>query len=128
MFIISKYSRARGGRPDGSTRIHCRVRFELGVGLNPKVKLYGCEPDTASPLADSFAAGERVVADYTSMFIESAGAPILWPEMWDLGKRLQDGSLVASVEETASAVRLLAERNRVIAEVRPSTVMGNCHR
>lgn len=36
--------------------------------------------------------------------------------MWELGKRLIDGSLVTSVENTASAIRLLAERNRVIAE------------
>jgi threonine dehydratase len=101
--------------PWGGGGLSCGIASAVRA-LKPDVKLYGCEPDTASPLADSFAAGERVDADYTSTFIESAGAPILWPEMWDLGKSLLDGSLVASVEETASAVRLLAERNRVIAE------------
>lgn len=84
--------------------------------LKPEVKLYGCKPDTASPLADSFAAGQSVETDYTPTFIESAGTPFLFPEMWELGKRLLDGSLVTSVEETASVVRLLAERNRVIVE------------
>lgn len=101
--------------PWGGGGLSCGIASAVRA-LKPKVKLFGCEPDTASPLADSFAAGQRVDADYTSTFIESAGAPILWPEMWDLGKRLLDGSLLASLEETASAVRLLAERNRVIAE------------
>jgi threonine dehydratase len=36
--------------------------------------------------------------------------------MWDLAKELLDGSLVVKVEETVSAICLLAERNRIIAE------------
>ncbi len=101
--------------PWGGGGLSCGIASAVRA-LKPEVKLYGCEPDTASPLADSFAAGKSVETDYTATFIESAGAPFLWPEMWDLGKRLLDGSLVTSVEKTASVVRLLAERNRIISE------------
>ncbi len=36
--------------------------------------------------------------------------------MWGLGRGLVDGGLVASLDETAAAVRMLAERARVVAE------------
>jgi threonine dehydratase len=36
--------------------------------------------------------------------------------MWDAAQGLLDGSEVATLEETAGAVRLLAERARVVAE------------
>jgi threonine dehydratase len=38
------------------------------------------------------------------------------PEMWPRVREVVDGSLTASLEETAFAIRLLAERARVIAE------------
>ena len=36
--------------------------------------------------------------------------------MWPLVQTLLDGSLVVSLDETAEAIRLMADRNRVIAE------------
>jgi threonine dehydratase len=36
--------------------------------------------------------------------------------MFERARALLDGSLVASLEQVASALRLLAERNRVVAE------------
>jgi threonine dehydratase len=36
--------------------------------------------------------------------------------MFERARALLDGSLVASIDQVASALRLLAERNRVIAE------------
>ena len=38
------------------------------------------------------------------------------PEIWPLARRLLDGSLVTSLAEVAAAVRLLVERNHVVAE------------
>ena len=37
-------------------------------------------------------------------------------EMWPLARRLLDGSLVVTLEQTAHAVRTLMERSRVVAE------------
>ena len=36
--------------------------------------------------------------------------------MWGLGRPLLDGTVVVTLDETAAAVRLLAERARVVAE------------
>jgi threonine dehydratase len=101
--------------PWGGGGLSCGIASAIRA-LNPEVKVFGCEPETASPLAASFAAGKMVDVEYTQTFIESAGAPLLWPEMWELGKELLNGSLVAGFEDTVSAIRLLADRNRVIAE------------
>ncbi len=38
------------------------------------------------------------------------------PEIWQLARSMIQGSIVVSLREIASAVRLLAERNRVVAE------------
>jgi len=85
--------------------------------LKPDTKLYGCEVETAAPLAASFAAGEAVGdIPYTHSFVDGIGHPIMSPEMWDLASQLLDGSLVVSLKETVDAIRLLAERNCVIAE------------
>ncbi|HET9229049.1 MAG TPA: pyridoxal-phosphate dependent enzyme, partial [Thermoanaerobaculia bacterium] len=44
------------------------------------------------------------------------GGKILLPEMWAIVSKLIAGARVVSLEQIASAIRLLAERHRVIAE------------
>ena len=72
--------------------------------------------ETAAPLVASLAAGEPVEVAYTASFVDGIGAPVIFPEMWSLARQLLDGSLVVALDQVAAAVRLLAERNRVIAE------------
>jgi threonine dehydratase len=48
--------------------------------------------------------------------VDGIGAPLVFQEMWPLLNRLIDDSLVVGLEAVASAIRLLAERNHVIAE------------
>jgi threonine dehydratase len=40
----------------------------------------------------------------------------VFENMWDRTKDLMDGGIALATEETAAAIRLLAERTRVIAE------------
>ena len=94
-----------------STGIASAVR-----ALKPGVKIYAAEVDTAAPLAPSLAAGSPVEVEYKSTFVDGIGAPHLIAEMWPLVSRLLDGSIVVSLEEIAGAIRLLVERNRVVAE------------
>jgi threonine dehydratase len=84
--------------------------------LKPQVKIYAVEVDTAAPLAPSLAAGRPVEVEYKSTFVDGIGSPHLIQEMWPLLRSLLDGSVVVSVEEIADAIRLLVERNRVVAE------------
>src|SRR5207247_9703759 len=57
-----------------------------------------------------------VEVPFVHTFIDGIGAPKVFPEMFELARDLLEGSLVSSVPEVAEAVRLLAVRNRVVAE------------
>jgi len=84
--------------------------------LKRDTKVYACEVETAAPLAASLAAGAPQEVNYTPSFVDGIGSKSVLPEMWPLVSRLLDGSLVVSLSEVAAALKLLAERNRVIAE------------
>lgn len=84
--------------------------------IRPETKIYAAEPETGAPLTAALAAGEPVEIDYTASFVDGAGARALLPRMWELARPLLDGAHAMSLEDTAGAVRLLAERARVIAE------------
>ena len=84
--------------------------------LKPDVRLYAAEPDTAAPLAASLAAGRPVYFDnWQASFVDGAGGKSVLPTMWPLLATLS-GSLVVPLDEVARAMRLVAERARVIAE------------
>jgi threonine dehydratase len=84
--------------------------------LRPGCRLYAAEVDTAAPLSASLAAGAPRVVDYRPSFVDGIGSKTVLPQMLERAKAMLDGSLVASLVEVAAAVRLLAERNRIIAE------------
>ena len=84
--------------------------------LNPRVKLYGCEIENAAPLKASLDAGKLVEVERVPSFINSIGYTRFTPAVWEIVSRTLDGSLVVSVREVCDAVRLLVERNKVIAE------------
>src|SRR2546430_13018264 len=67
-------------------------------------------------LAASFAKAAPSEVHRTPSFVDGIGASSVLPEMWNLVRHLLEGSLVISLKEIASAVRLLVERNRVVAE------------
>lgn len=82
----------------------------------PKTHIFACEPETATPLAASFAANSPQKFPKVSSFVDGIGASSVLPVMWDLAKTLLDGSLVVSLRDIAAAIKLLVERNRVVAE------------
>jgi threonine dehydratase len=84
--------------------------------LHPATRIVTAEPETGAPLAASLAAGGPRTVDYHHSFVDGAGSRSLLPRMWELGRPLVDQALAVPVDATAAAVRLLAERVRVIAE------------
>ena len=93
-----------------------------GVGsairqLAPHVKILGAEPETAAPGAASFAAGSPQVFDkWEASFVDGAGGKSIFPRMWERMQGIVDGSIVVTLEETRRAMRIVAEKARVIAE------------
>ena len=84
--------------------------------LRPNVKVFGCEAATSTPLTAALAAGEPVRVVRDPSFIDGIGGNGMLAEMWPIVSALLAGALVSSVDEIAAAVRLLAERARVVAE------------
>jgi len=93
-----------------------------GVGsalkaLRPEIKIWGVEPETAAPMSLSLAAGSpQEFKEWKSSFVDGAGGQSVFPRMWERMKPVVDGSLVVSLEETRRAMRLLAEKARIISE------------
>jgi threonine dehydratase len=86
------------------------------AAVSPETRVIACEPETGAPLTASLAAGEPREIEYRTSFVDGAGARAVLPKMWGLARPLIDGSDVVTLDETAAAVRLLAERVRVVAE------------
>ena len=84
--------------------------------LSPGTQVFACEPETGAPMAASIAAGEPVGVDYTASFVDGAGSKSLLAPMWERARPLLAGAFAMPLDETAAAVRTLAERTRVVAE------------
>lgn len=85
--------------------------------LAPHARVLGAEPETAAPGSVSFQRGEASAFDgWQATFVDGAGGKSVFPRMWERFKNLADGSVVVSLDETKRAMRVLAEKARVIAE------------
>jgi threonine dehydratase len=85
--------------------------------LRSGVKVWGAEPETAAPAALSFAKGSaQVFPDWQATFVDGAGGKSVFPRMWQRMQPLVDGYIVVSLDEVKRAMRLMAEKARVIAE------------
>jgi len=101
--------------PWGGGGLTCGIATTMRE-LKPDCRLFAAEVAGAAPLAASLAAGSPQVVDYQPSFVDGIGSKTVFPRMFERARALIDGSLVASVDEVAAAVRLIAERNRVVAE------------
>jgi threonine dehydratase len=84
--------------------------------LRPQAKVFAAEVSTAAPLAAAFAAGEPTPVEFTHTFVDGIGSKAVLADMWSLARQVLDGSLVVDLAEVAAALRLMVERNRVVAE------------
>jgi threonine dehydratase len=84
--------------------------------LRPQVRIYTVEPETAAAAVAARAAGAPSAIDYVPSWVDGSGSRGVLPEMWSLVEPLIDGALSATLDDTAGAVALIAQRLRVIAE------------
>jgi threonine dehydratase len=70
----------------------------------------------AAPLAAALAAGRPVEIERKPSFVDGIGSATVLPAMWPLVSSVLDGSIVVSLEQVESALRLLATRLRIVAE------------
>src|ERR1700731_3781392 len=93
-----------------------------GVGsaikaLKPEIKVFGVEPETAAPAALSFEKGSpQAFPNWKASFVDGAGGQSMFPRMWERMKPVVDNYFFVTLEETKKAMRLMAEKARVISE------------
>jgi threonine dehydratase len=84
--------------------------------LRPETRVYAVEPETGAALNAALAAGTPTEVDYRPSFVDGSGSRRVLPDMWPRVRELIDGAVTASLDEAAAAVRLLAERARIVTE------------
>ena len=93
-----------------------------GVGSAIKAKrqdvtVLGAEPETAAPYALSLReGGPRKFTDWQASFVDGAGGKSVTERMWQRMRPVTDGTITVTLEQTAKAMRLIAEKTRTIAE------------
>ncbi|MFZ0321572.1 MAG: pyridoxal-phosphate dependent enzyme [Candidatus Sulfotelmatobacter sp.] len=101
--------------PWGGGGLSCGIAAVLRE-LAPRIRIYAAEIETAAPLAASLAAGEPRQVEYRPSFVDGIGSKTVFAGMFESARKLLDGSLVVTLKEAANAMRVVAERNRVIIE------------
>ena len=93
-----------------------------GVGsaikaLRPDVRILGAEPETAAPYALSVReGGPRRFTDWQASFVDGAGGQSVTARMWERMRPVVDGAVTVSLHQTRAAMRLIADKARVIVE------------
>jgi threonine dehydratase len=90
----------------------------------PAVRVIACEPETATAFTASLKAGKASQVVRTPTFVDGSGASSVFPEMWDRLRDLVTESRVVSLQDTASAIRFLFERHRIVAEGAAGTAVA----
>lgn len=82
-----------------------------------KAKVFAAEPETAAPLAYSLAEGSpQYFPNWKASFVDGCGGKSVFPRMWDIAHYLLAGSIVVTLEQVRQAMKIVAERNHIIAE------------
>jgi threonine dehydratase len=93
-----------------------------GVGsavkaIKPSIRIYGAEPETACPMAASLRTGSpQKFPEWQASFVDGAGGQSVFPRMWERMKPIIEDSIVVTLDEVKRALRMMAEKTRVIAE------------
>ena len=101
--------------PFGGGGLSCGIAAAVKA-LRPDVQVFAAEVEGAAPLSASLAAGQPVTIEHHRSFVDGIGSGGLLVEMWPLASSLLDGSIVVSLDEIATGMRVLASRARVVAE------------
>jgi threonine dehydratase len=82
----------------------------------PGARMIAVESPSSQPAAAALAAGAPVTVTHTPSFVDGIGSTTVLAEMWPLVRQTVDCAVMASFDEIAGAIRLLAARHHVIAE------------
>jgi threonine dehydratase len=83
----------------------------------PSCKVYAAEPETAHPLEHCLKLGRpEMFPNWKPSWVDGSGGKSVFPRMWDIAHHILAGSIVVTLDQIRAAMKLVAERNHVIAE------------
>ena len=82
----------------------------------PEVRIYAVEPETGAPAAARSRPARRSRSTTPARSSTAPGSRSLIPGVWEHAAELIDGAFAVPLDDAAAAIRLIAERTRVIAE------------
>jgi len=101
--------------PYGGGGLFCGISSVIHE-LKPDTKLFVSEAETAAPVTAALAAGRPKKIVKKPAPFHCVGGPSVLAPMWPLVSRFLEGAIVVTLAEVAEALRLMAEKNHVIAE------------
>ena len=84
--------------------------------LKQDTKIFAAESDHCAPLTASFDRGAPTDVPCPDTFITGIGTGTVLADMWPIVSEMLDKTVVATMDEIVDTIRLLFERNRIIAE------------
>jgi threonine dehydratase len=85
--------------------------------LKPDARVYAAEPENAAPLSASMALGRASRFEgWSRSWVDGAGGQSVLPSMWPLLQHAIASSIVVPLDDAARAMKLAAERCRIIIE------------
>jgi threonine dehydratase len=84
--------------------------------LRPQTKIYTAEPVTGAALRAALGAGSPVDVGYEPSFVDGSGSRRVLDTMWPRLREVVDGAFAVPLADVRGAVRVLADRMRVVAE------------
>lgn len=85
--------------------------------LRPKTRIVVAEPETGCAVTATIENGRvPTTVDYTPSFIDGAGSGAVLPDMWERADPLVSSAHAIPLADAAAAVRVLAEKARIVAE------------
>lgn len=103
--------------PWGGGGLACGIASVVRL-IKPEAKVFAVEIDHCKPLTECYKL-KKIPKEFqgtNESFVDSIGYPFMLPEMFELAKKVLDGTIVVTLEDTAEAIRLLAKNNSVIVE------------
>ena len=101
--------------PFGGGGLACGIA-SAARAIKPDLQVFACEVDTSAPLRASYAQGSPATVNNVPSFVDGIGGKSVFPDIWPLAQQLLSGTRVVSVTQIASAIKLLVERARIVAE------------
>jgi len=84
--------------------------------LKPDTKIFAAESDHCAPLTASLKNGTPTDVPLPDTFITGIGTGTVLADMWPIVSEMLDKTVIATMAEITDTIRLLFERNRIIAE------------